>query len=138
MKCVGIYYFGKFKERSNRFLAKVVLETSEQSEILVEAHVPDPGRLKELLYPGNKVLIKKMEGKDRKTNWDVIAANYDDDWILINSGFHRGVAEWVLNNEKINPYGRIKDIPIAPSAITLLLAIPIFNSFFRFTSSSVD
>ena len=69
-------------------------------------HVRDPGRLKELLYPGNKVLVKHKSGEKRKTQWEIIAA-WDNEWVLINSGYHRAISEAILNNPKISPFGEL-------------------------------
>ena len=97
---------GTLKERPNRFLAIVDIE--QDGIILKEqkVHVRDPGRLKELLYPGNKVMVKHKIGEKRKTQWEIIAA-WDNDWVLINSGYHRAIAEAILNNSKISPFGKL-------------------------------
>jgi len=52
---------GIFLERVNRFLARVKIGEREEY-----AHVHDPGRLKELLYPGNSVILKRYPKKIRK------------------------------------------------------------------------
>lgn len=97
---------GVFLERPNRYLAKVeMIIDGEKSEELV--HVHDPGRLKELLYPENRVLIRRAKHDNRKTKWDLIAAKADDEWIVINSVFHRGICEAILNREEISPFGKI-------------------------------
>ena len=46
MELIGTFSFARFQSRPNRFLAKVKLENSQESVLV---HVPDPGRLKELL-----------------------------------------------------------------------------------------
>ncbi len=91
---------GTFVERKNRFLGIVDIH-GEDSKV----HVRDPGRLEELLYPGNRVLLAKASRPNRKTSWDLIAARYEDEWVLVNSGFHPQIARWVLENEKIDPFG---------------------------------
>jgi sugar fermentation stimulation protein A len=80
----------------------------------VEVHIHDPGRLKELLYPGNKVLLKKAANDKRKTKWDVIAASYHGNWILAHSGYHSDIAEWIIKKPEISPFGKIKDITREP------------------------
>ena len=57
---------GVFIDRPNRYLANVMID----GEIVV-VHVHDPGRLKELLYPLNKCLVKYVSGEKRKTKWDI-------------------------------------------------------------------
>ncbi len=90
--------------RPNRFLAIVNIDGRNE-----KAHVRDPGRLEELIYPGNKVLLAHRPGEGRKTHWEVIAAN-DSDWILINSGFHRSISEAILGNPEICPVGTVDKI----------------------------
>ncbi|WP_440952394.1 DNA/RNA nuclease SfsA [Methanococcoides sp. FTZ1] len=88
--------------RPNRFLGVVDITSfsGSPSEIRDEkVHIHDPGRLEDLLYPGNELLLKKASNPNRKTGWDVIAAKADDGWILINSAFHRRIAEWAIRNE---------------------------------------
>jgi len=96
---------GVLIERSNRFLA--ICNLYDKGQIKNEkVHVHDPGRLKELLYPGNKILVRRApEGTKRKTKWDMIAARYDNKWIFINSAYHRKISEYILNDESINPFG---------------------------------
>ncbi len=78
-------------KRDNRFIATIRIGTS-----ITQAHVHDPGRLEELLYPGNRILIKHATGKHRKTEWDVIAARFENLWVFTNSGYHRRIAEEIL------------------------------------------
>ncbi len=91
---------GYFLERRNRFLG--IVDVNGENE---EVHVRDPGRLEELLYHGNKVLLAKANNPNRKTSWDLIAAEYEENWILVNSGFHPMVARWALENHAVNPFG---------------------------------
>jgi sugar fermentation stimulation protein A len=95
---------GLFKERPNRFSGIVDIETPTpvKGEMV---HVHDPGRLRELLYPGNRVLLRKMDNPKRKTRWDIIAAAYDDMWVLVNSVYHRHISEKILSTSSINPLG---------------------------------
>lgn len=96
---------GKFVERPNRFLGIVNIDGKEE-----EVHVRDPGRLEEILYEGNEVLLKKAENKNRKTKWDLIAGKVKDNWIFINSGYHRKIVENVLSDEEISPYTDVDNI----------------------------
>ena len=80
---------GKFIDRPNRFV--VVFET--EPGLTETAHLRDPGRLKELLIPGAKLLLRKAKpNPKRKTKYDVIAVFNQDIWVLINSGFHSDIA----------------------------------------------
>jgi sugar fermentation stimulation protein A len=75
-----------------------------------EVHIRDPGRLEEILYKGNEVLLKKAESPDRKTNWDLIAGKVAKSWVFVNSGYHREISETVLSNEDTGPYGEVDSI----------------------------
>ena len=92
--------------RPNRFLAIVEIDDNgiKRQE---KAHVHDPGRLIDILYPGNRLLLRKASNPNRKTGWDVIAGRVGDEWVLINSAFHRQISQWVLENRVID---ELKDI----------------------------
>lgn len=94
---------GIFIDRPNRYLANVMIDG-----VVVSVHVHDPGRLKELLYPLNKCLVKYVPGDKRKTQWDMIAAQKADDYVLVHSGYHRYIAEAILKDPILNPFGIFK------------------------------
>ena len=54
------FFEAEFIERPNRFLTRVKLNGK-----IVNSHLPDPGRLKELLIPGARLLLKKENGINR-------------------------------------------------------------------------
>ena len=94
-----------FIKRINRFLATVnIINPYEEKNVMV--HVHDPGRLKELLYSGNRVLLKKAKNKNRKTKWDLIASKNKKSWILTNTMFHRDIFINFIKDKELSP---IKD-----------------------------
>lgn len=58
-----------FLSRPNRFIAQVLLEGKE-----VTVHVKNTGRCKELLVPGCTVYLEKSGNLERKTAYDLVAA----------------------------------------------------------------
>ncbi len=76
-------------ERPNRFMVLVRLDGELKS-----CHLHDPGRLGELIFKGNQVLIRKTKG--RKTEYSITAALRGSHWILIDSRFHNKVASSFL------------------------------------------
>lgn len=89
---------GRFIERPNRFLVKFKDGTGK-TEL---AHLKDPGRLKELLTPNVKLLLRKAISKNkRKTNYDVIAVFNCGIWVLLNSGFHSDIAAELIESGEI-------------------------------------
>lgn len=97
---------GKFISRPNRFLAIVEIDTDLKR---VEAHVHDPGRLKEILLPGASLLLKRAEKPGRKTDWDLIAGKVGMRWVLIHSGYHRRISEALIHSG-IGPFKDVIDV----------------------------
>lgn len=96
-----------FLERPNRFIAHVRLDSGSEEIV----HVHDSGRIKELLYEGNRVQLRRATNPNRKTKWDMISGRADDgEDILINSSFHRYVGENLLNDPEISPFGEIENL----------------------------
>lgn len=79
---------GVFLKRLNRFAALVRLSTG-----VTTAHVPDPGRLRELLFPGNRILVLPPGKPGGKTSCSILAAEKKNCWILTNTTFHSRIAE---------------------------------------------
>ena len=93
---------GIFIKCVNKFLAIVEIEKEEK------VHVHDPGRLEKILFPGNRILLRKAGNKTRKTKWDVIAARYKNEWVFANSSYHEKIAESILNRRLILKAEKIK------------------------------
>ena len=84
MELIGLFSSARFQSRPNRFLANVKLENSQES-ILV--HVPDPGRLKELLLPDSEVIVRQDISKNRKTQYTLVGVKTGSIWVNIESIF---------------------------------------------------
>jgi sugar fermentation stimulation protein A len=59
----------RFVQRYNRFLLQVDLEGSGEA---VDAHMADPGRLRELLVPGRRLWLRSATNPARKTRWTAV------------------------------------------------------------------
>ena len=82
---------GKFIARPNRFIAYV--EIGGKQEI---CHVKNTGRCRELLAPGARVYLEKVNNSQRKTQYDLIAVEKGK--LLINMDAqapNQVFAEWV-------------------------------------------
>lgn len=73
-------------ERKNRFLVEV-----ESSGSTLLAHLHDPGRLKELIFPGAKVNLRKTDGV--RTSFSITSVIHNGEEILIDTRFHNRIAE---------------------------------------------
>ncbi|MFB4212026.1 DNA/RNA nuclease SfsA [Shouchella sp. JSM 1781072] len=65
----------KFIERPNRFI--LVLERQDTKE-LIRAHLPDPGRLKELLVKDATVWVTYSDKSTRKTKWTAVLCESEE------------------------------------------------------------
>ena len=84
----------KFMERCNRFVAVVELDGREEV-----VHVKNTGRLRELLLPGRMVALASASNPERKTRFDLIAAEKPGlGWVNIDSqACNQVIAEWLDN-----------------------------------------
>ena len=73
-------YKGIFIERPNRFIAKVLINGKTET-----VHVKNTGRCKEILTPGVPCYLEKSQNPNRKTPYDLIAAEKGDRLINIDS-----------------------------------------------------
>lgn len=91
---------GNFIDRPNRFTV-----TFKYNGKIGNAHLRDPGRLKELLKPDAELLLRSaINATNRKTKFDVIAVLKDDLWVLINSGFHSDIAADLIGSQLIEEF----------------------------------
>lgn len=71
---------GRFLARPNRFIALVELEGQAQ-----RCHVPNTGRLGELLLPGAQVWCQRHSEPGRKTGWTLISVEKDGAVVNLDS-----------------------------------------------------
>ena len=81
MNIEGPLVSGTFIERPNRFITLVKIDRK-----IVRSHLPDPGRLKELLIPGVEVLLMPASSlENRKTKFSTIMVRYKGQLISLVS-----------------------------------------------------
>ena len=69
-----------FLERLNRFLVRV--RTDGRAE---EAHLPNSGRLRELLVPGARALLRETWHPGRKTKYNLWAVHTGKIWVCVDA-----------------------------------------------------
>jgi len=86
-----------FLERPNRFIIRCILSSTGED---VEAHLADPGRLKELLLPGATVYLRPVANPHRKTKWSASLVLAPDGVTLVSlqSTLANRVASEALKN----------------------------------------
>jgi sugar fermentation stimulation protein A len=93
----------RFVERPNRFLLRCALGGGGAGEV-VDVHLADPGRLRELLLPGKRVWLRPAApSATRRTRWSAVLVESPDgsglvsvDTTLPNRLIHRALAEGAL------------------------------------------
>jgi len=110
MKLEGNFELAVFLRRPNRYLAYVCLENSKNE---VAVHVPDPGRLKELLIPKTLVLVRQEDGKKRKTKYTMVGVKKEKIWVNIESAFSN-----TIFREEYKKIPSLKDYEIIRSEYT--------------------
>ncbi len=81
MKIAGPLLLGRFFERPNRFITRVELDG-----VVVESHLPDPGRLQELLVEGAEVYLRPAPDNTlRKTRYSTVMVRQGSELISLVS-----------------------------------------------------
>ena len=83
-------------ERPNRFLVRCRRE-DEEGEV-VEAHMPNPGRMEDLLVPGRRLRLRPAEGEHRKTSWTAARVERADGggWVSLDTTLPNRLVEIAL------------------------------------------
>jgi sugar fermentation stimulation protein A len=69
-----------FTKRINRFLASILIDGKEQF-----AHVPNSGRMGELLTTGRGIKLREGKSRARKTRFDVSLVDFNGSWVSIDA-----------------------------------------------------
>ena len=82
---------GTFLLRRNRFIAEVEIDGE-----VVDCHVKNTGRCRELFIPGVKVILQESDNPNRKTRYDLIEVYKNGQLINVDSQVTNTVVEeWV-------------------------------------------
>lgn len=87
-----------FRKRINRFVAEI-----EVNGRIYLAHVPNTGRMKELLLPGVEVIVRRVEDPHRKTPFDLLFVYKNELLIAIDSKLPNQLLHTAFVNKHI-PY----------------------------------
>jgi sugar fermentation stimulation protein A len=99
-------FYGNFVMRPNRFIAHI-----EKDDEIVIAHVPNTGRLRELLCPGVEVMLSYHSQGHRKTQYELRMVKKEGNWISIDSQLPNALAAEAISKgviEEIKGYTALK------------------------------
>jgi sugar fermentation stimulation protein A len=86
----------RFIERVNRFLCRVALDGK-----VVDAHLHDPGRLKELLIRDSRMLLREEHAPHRKTDYDIVGVYSSDTLVSCDTGAPNRLVNQALHERTI-------------------------------------
>lgn len=89
---------GRFVARDNRFRVTVQVAGRE-----VWAHLPNSGRLGELLVPGRRVLLVERSGAKRKTGYDLGLVEMDGHWVSVDARLPNDLVAEALTAGRLAP-----------------------------------
>lgn len=98
-------YRATFIERPNRFILHCKLDDTGET---VRVHLPDPGRLKELLQYGASLYLRYSDKKDRKTKWSAVLVHDPSDGTLVSlqTTLVNHLVEKALKENKLKTFER--------------------------------
>ena len=104
MKIEGPLINAVFIERPNRFIT--IIEIGGEK---YKSHLPDPGRLKELLIPGASLLVRPApENKERSTAFTTIMVNLKGQWISLVSTLPNQFVKYSFQKNRIPIFQKYK------------------------------
>lgn len=80
MRVEGTLVRGRYCRRENRFAAIVTVGRRNE-----RVHVPNPGRMQELLTPGRTILLRRLSDPARRTRYDLIQVRAFERWIGVDT-----------------------------------------------------
>lgn len=96
MKINQQLYKGYFIDRPNRFIVHVELNGQ-----LVVCHMPNPGRMWELLFSRVPVYLRRAEQTGRKTAYDIVGIERDGMPVLLDTQYNNDTAAWLVQQHLI-------------------------------------
>jgi sugar fermentation stimulation protein A len=89
---------GHFLARDNRFRVTVTVAGRQ-----VWAHLPNSGRLGELLVPDCRVLLAERPGAKRKTRYNLALVELDRRWVSVDARLPNDLVEEALRSGRLSP-----------------------------------
>ncbi len=118
----------RFLRRPNRFVVHAEVERSPGVSSEVAAHLPDPGRLHELLVPGARMGLRaEPPSPGRKTGWTAMLVRDPADrlWISVNTSMPNRLVRRALEDGVLEEFAGWRlvrhEVPLGESRIDFLL-----------------
>lgn len=96
---------GSFIERKNRFIAHININGVEEV-----VHVANTGRMQELLVVDARVICRYVDSPTRKTKYDLVMVEKDNNWVLIDSKVPNIIIEKALSDGLLTELGSYDEV----------------------------
>ena len=107
-------------DRPNRFIVHAKI-----NKTIVCCHMPNPGRMWELLFPGVILYLRKAAQEGRKTDYDVVGIERDGVPILLDTQYNNTAAAMLIREHRIPGWEnwdlRRREVTVGNSRFDLLL-----------------
>ena len=114
---------GRFIDRPNRFIAHV-----EVNGEVVTCHMPNPGRMRELLFPGCQVYVTPSRNPKAKTAYRVIGVEKEGTIFFLDTSRCNDVAAYLVQAKRIPGWESYvllrREVTMGNSRFDLLLGNP--------------
>lgn len=114
---------GRFIDRPNRFIAHVEIHGKVET-----CHMPNPGRMRELLFPGVTVYVTPHENPKARTPYGVIGIEKGNDIFYLDTGRCNDVAAYMVQHQMIPGWEKYvllrREVTMGDSRFDLLLGDP--------------
>lgn len=111
---------GYFLDRPNRFIARAEIDGA--AEI---CHMPNPGRMWELLFPRAVVYVRPAGRGGRKTRYDVVGIERDGVPVLLDTQYNNDIAAQLIRERRIPGWEdwtlQRREVTVGDSRFDLLL-----------------
>jgi sugar fermentation stimulation protein A len=99
MQMQGELVEGRFVSRDNRFRVTVEIEGQP-----VWAHLPNSGRLGELLVRGKRVLLARRSAAGRKTGYDMVMVKAGAVWVSVDARLPNILVAEAIQTDRLEPF----------------------------------
>jgi sugar fermentation stimulation protein A len=112
---------GRFLARDNRF--RVTVEIGGQE---AKAHLPNSGRLGELLVPGRRAMLLERPAPGRRTRYDLALVQLAGQWVSVDARLPNELVEEALGLDRLSSLSgyttRRREVGFGASRLDFLLA----------------
>jgi sugar fermentation stimulation protein A len=114
---------GRFARRDNRFRVTVEIDGEP-----VAAHLPNSGRLTELLTPGRPCWLEPASGPRRKTGFDLKLVEFAGVLVSVDARLPNPLLAEALEDNRLDPFrghkGFEREVPLGRSRLDFRLDMP--------------